>query len=118
MGLTFSRGDVVWGPDPFKTGERPRPWLILNTEDHPFGDEESITVTLTTTPHSGTIPIRTGDWTDGGMPRQSYVSPWSVASPKHSAVIRRQGRIRESLVRTVIDELYQYLEPVDTGNNR
>ena len=26
-------------------------WLILNNDSHPFGDEEYMTVTLTTTPH-------------------------------------------------------------------
>jgi hypothetical protein len=28
--MSYQRGDVVWGPDPFKSGENPRPWLILN----------------------------------------------------------------------------------------
>ena len=37
--MSYQRGDVVWGPDPFKTGESPRPWLILNNDTHPFGGE-------------------------------------------------------------------------------
>nr|WP_233514205.1 MULTISPECIES: hypothetical protein [unclassified Haloferax] len=47
--MSYQRGDVVWGPDPFKSGENPRPWLILNNDTHPFGDEGYMTVTLTTT---------------------------------------------------------------------
>jgi mRNA-degrading endonuclease toxin of MazEF toxin-antitoxin module len=109
--MSYQRGDVVWGPDPFKSGENPRPWLILNNETHPFGDEQYMTVTLTTTPHDGTVPIEESDWVEGGMPRRSYASPWSVASPKHAALIRRQGRLAESFVRSVVDELVTYLGP-------
>jgi len=73
--MSYQRGDVVWGPDPFKSGENPRPWLILNNDSHPFGDEEYMTVTLTTTPHDEGVPLDDADWVEGGMPRQSYASP-------------------------------------------
>lgn len=45
------------------------------------------------------------------MPRQSYASPWAIASPKHAAIVRRQGRLQEAFVRTVIGALQTYLEP-------
>jgi len=45
------------------------------------------------------------------MPRRSYASPWSVASPKHAAIVRRQGRLEESFVQTVIEEMQTYLDP-------
>ena len=45
------------------------------------------------------------------MPRQSYASPWAVASPKHAAIVRRQGRLDESFVQTVIEAMQVYLEP-------
>lgn len=113
--MSYRRGDVVWGPDPFKSGENPRPWLILNTDAHPFGDEESMTVTLTTTPHDAGVPIDESNWVEGGMPEQSYASPWAVASPKHTALVRRQRRLEGSFVRTVVDELERYLEPPKQG---
>jgi hypothetical protein len=71
-----------------------------------------MTVTLTTTPHDDGVPIAESDWVEGGMPRQSYASPWVVASPKHAAVVRRQGRLGEAFVRTVVDALTAYLEPL------
>lgn len=89
----------------------PRPWLILNNDSHPFGAEEYITVTLTTTVHDEGVPTDVEDWIEGGMPRQRYASPWAVASPKHAALIRRQGRLEESFVRSVVDSLISYLEP-------
>ncbi|WP_135823178.1 type II toxin-antitoxin system PemK/MazF family toxin [Halostella litorea] len=109
--MSYQRGDVVWGPDPFKSTENPRPWLILNNDAHPFGEEEYMTVTLTTTPHDATVPIESADWVEGDMPRQSYASPWAVASPKHAAIVRRQGRLQEDFVRTVIETMQTYLDP-------
>lgn len=109
--MSYRRGDVVWGPDPFKSGENPRPWLVLNNDTHPFVDEEYLTVTLTTTPHEAGIPIENSDWVEGGIPRRSYASPWAVASPKHAAIVRRQGRLDEPFVRTVVDALETYPEP-------
>jgi len=80
--MSYQRGDVVWGPDPFKSGENPRPWLILNNDTHPFGAEEYMTVTLTTTSSTrGSNPRGRRLGRTGGMPRQSYASPWAVASP-------------------------------------
>lgn len=111
--MSHQRGDVVWGPDPFKSTENPRPWLILNNSSHPFGDEEYMTVTLTTTPHDEAVPLSEDDWAEGGMPRQGYTSPWSIASPKDAAVLQRQGRLSESFVQTVIGEMLTYLEPLD-----
>ena len=57
--MSYQRGDVVWGPDPFKSGENPRPWLILNNDTHPFGDEEYMTVTLTRRPTTKGSPWMT-----------------------------------------------------------
>ena len=82
----------------------------MNNDAHPFGDEEYMTVTLTTT-HEPAVAIEASDWVEGGMPRQSYASPWSVASPKHAALVRRQGRLEESFVQTVVDAMKTYLEP-------
>ncbi|MEE6209219.1 hypothetical protein U3A55_03460 [Salarchaeum sp. III] len=70
-----------------------------------------MTVTLTTTPHDATVPIESADWVEGDMPRQSYASPWAVASPKHAAIVRRQGRLQEDFVRTVIETMQTYLDP-------
>ena len=73
--MRYQRGDVVRGPDPFKSSENPRPWLILNNDGHPFSGKEYMMITLTTTPHEATIPIEPDDWVEGRMPRQSYASP-------------------------------------------
>ncbi|MFB6220835.1 MAG: hypothetical protein ABEH90_05290, partial [Halolamina sp.] len=48
------------------SSENPRPWLILNNDSHPFGDEEYMTVTLPTTLHDEGIPLDDGDWVRAG----------------------------------------------------
>ncbi|WP_235272203.1 hypothetical protein [Halanaeroarchaeum sulfurireducens] len=78
-------------------------------DTHPFGGEEYMTVTLATTPRWG-IP-EDADWVADEMARRSYASPWAVASPKHAAIVRRQGRLEESFVQTVVDALGTYLVP-------
>ena len=41
--MSYDRGDVVWCRDPFKDdSEAGRPWLVLNNDTHPFGDEQYV----------------------------------------------------------------------------
>jgi len=108
---TFERGDVVWGPDPFKTTDRPRPWLLLNNDEHPFGTEEYIVATLTTTGREEALSIESDDWIVGEPTRQSYVSPWTVSTLKHDDVTQPQGQVTEPFVRRAVDELGRYLAP-------
>lgn len=107
--MTPHRGDVVWAPGPFKDDGRSRPWLVLNTDRHPFGDEESIAATVTTTPHDEAIRLGDDAWRSGGAPRTSYVAPWSVTMLKHAVTEERQGRLKDGVVERVIDELVGYL---------
>ena len=96
--MSSQRGDVVWAPDPFKTGENPRPWLILNNDSHPFGDEEYMTVTLTTTPHDEGVPLDDADWVEVGCPGRA--SPrrgrWHRRSTPRSFGGRADTRNRSS----------------------
>ena len=69
--MTVSRGDVRWGPAPHKSGPAYRPWLVMNTDDHPFAAEESIVVGLTTTAHDFGILVPDEAWSDGGSNVQS-----------------------------------------------
>lgn len=37
--MTFERGDVVYGDDPFKGDEHARPWLVVSNQTHPYQGE-------------------------------------------------------------------------------
>lgn len=103
------RGEVHWGPAPFKDSGVYRPWLVLSDDSHPFSGVECIAVGLTTTAHDGGIQITSGDWTDGGTPRESYVSPWYPTTLKHDDAGERQGAVVSELVERVADRLATYV---------
>ena len=109
----FERGDMVWGPDPFKTADQPRPWLLSNNDEHPFGDQEYTVATLTTTERDEALVIESDDWVRGEPTRQSYVSPWTVNTLKHTDIVQPQGQVTEAFVRRVVDELNRYLDPAN-----
>ena len=105
----FERGDVVWRPDPFKTADQPRPWLLSNNDEHPFDDQEYTVATLTTTERDEALVIESDDWVRGEPIRQSYVSPWTVNTLKHTDIVQPQGQVTEAFVRRVVNELNRYL---------
>jgi hypothetical protein len=89
--------------------DRPRPWLILNNDEHPFDDEEYIVTTPTTTDREEALVIDSEDWLRGEPTRQSYLSPWAINTLKHADVVQPQGQVTEAFVQRVIGELDRYL---------
>lgn len=103
------RGDVVRSVDPFKLGEETqRPWLIINNSSHPFGAEQHIAVAISTSEHSDSIALDDTIYQTGGVPEQSYASPWAVHSPRTEDLIAWQGRVEEAFVDRVVSELETY----------
>jgi hypothetical protein len=52
------RGDVVRSTDPFKLGaDQQRPWLIVNNNTHPFGDEQHVAVAVSTKRYEVSLPL-------------------------------------------------------------
>lgn len=103
------RGDVVRSADPFKLGkDRQRPWLILNTDAHPFGTEQSIAAAISTKQYDDSIALPDTVWEVGGVPRASFVSPWAIHSPRHEDLIAWQGHLTDEFVEDVVDALSRY----------
>ena len=104
------QGDVVRSVDPFKLGEdSQRPWLIVSNDSHPFGDEQFVTVAVSTKKYEDSVTLEPDVWSVGGVPQQSFVSPWAVHSPRVEDVVAWQGRVTDGFVTRVIDELESYL---------
>lgn len=104
------RGDVVRSSDPFKLGEdRQRPWLVVSTDEHPFDDEQCIAVAISTKEYDRSLSLDSDVWTVGGVPRESFVSPWAVHSPRAEDFVAWQGRVTDEFVGQVVDELTTYL---------
>jgi hypothetical protein len=104
------RGDVVRSSDPFKLGEgSQRPWLIVNNSSHPFDDEQFLAVAVSTKAYGGSLALESDVWDVGGVPRESFVSPWAVHSPRTEDLVAWQGRVATGFVDTVVDEIEMYL---------
>lgn len=108
--MQFSRGDVVRSSDPFKRGtDRQRPWLVINTDRHPFADEQHIAVAVTTKRYDDSIALEDAVWEVGGVPEESFVSPWAVHSPRIEDLVAWQGRVVADFVDEVVDEIERYV---------
>lgn len=104
------RGDVVRSSDPFKLGtDRQRPWLVVNTDAHPFGDEQCIAVAVSTKQYAESLPLADEVWEVGGVPRESFASPWAIHSPRIEDFVAWQGRVGDEFVGRVIERLETYL---------
>ncbi|MCU4741537.1 hypothetical protein [Natronoglomus mannanivorans] len=105
------RGDVVRSADPFKLGtDRQRPWLIVNNDTHPFDREQYIAVAISTTEYADSLALESEVWEVGGVPRESFVSPWAVHSPRAEDLVAWQGRVKNDFIDHVVDELELYLQ--------
>jgi mRNA-degrading endonuclease toxin of MazEF toxin-antitoxin module len=108
------RGAVCWSDDPFKDDtDAGRPWLVVSTGGHPFADEQSMVVALSTSGHDAALLISDEAWREGKTPRRSYVLPWAVHSVRNERIEERLGVLEQSFVDSVVTELRQYIEPAD-----
>lgn len=107
-GSSFDRGHVVWHDGLFRGSGRP--WLVVSSDDHPFHGEEYLVAGVTTTERAGTISLDPGEWTVGGLPRQSYVSPWFLTTIKHAEIDRGVGALTDATVENVLKAVVGYLE--------
>lgn len=108
--MTFDRGDVVYGADPFKGSDYSRPWLVISNATHPFQGEQYVVLALTTkTWHDGLLSIAKTEWIEGGTPERSHIVPWSVETLERSDIDHWQGTIAEPVVDEAVDEFVTFV---------
>jgi mRNA-degrading endonuclease toxin of MazEF toxin-antitoxin module len=104
------RGDVVRSSDPFKLGEgSQRPWLVVSNDSHPFHGEQCVAVAVSTKRYDDSIPLTDDVWKVGGVPRESFVSPWAVHSPREEDFVAWQGTVSGAFVERVVNRTESYL---------
>lgn len=108
--MKYERGDVVEASDPFNEEKPSRPFVVINTESHPFDGDQYVAVTLTSrTWYDETIPITEDDFLDGELPKDSYLVPWGVVSLSHDDILDWFGRIERAPLDETVDQLIGYL---------
>lgn len=106
--MSYPRGTVVKGPDLFSDASF-RPYLCLSDNSHPFADEEALYAAITTTRRAVAIPLTDADFVSGGLPRESYVNPWTVVSIRHADLLETEGHLTEATTETIARESAGYL---------
>jgi len=108
--MTYDRGTIVFADDPFKGNDASRPWLIIGTDETPFHGDQYIALTLSTkTWYGERVPIEDDDIIDGGLPKDSSILPWAVASVESPQIDRELGTLDERLVDDVVNQLGSYI---------
>lgn len=104
----YGRGTVVKGPDLFADHEY-RPYVCLSDASHPFHDEEGVYTAVTSTERVDAIPLAGDDFASGGLPRESYVNPWTIVSIRHADVADVEGELVDETIETIASEAASYL---------
>lgn len=108
--MSFPRGTIVYGEDPFNDAGSGRPWLLINTPEMPFHGEQYIALTLSTrTWYDERLPLATDDLLEGGLPEESAVLPWAVASLSPDGIERKLGRATKDVVAEAVATLISYV---------
>lgn len=106
--MSYDRGTVVKGPDLF--ADHPyRPSVCLSDDTHPFSDEEALYAAVTTTRRPVAVPLTDDDFTSGGLPRDSYVNPWTIVSIRHADIETEEGQLIEETTDTIARAAVGYL---------
>ena len=111
--MTYDRGTVVKGPDLFGGCDH-RPYVCVSEDSHPFSDEEALHAAITTTRRAVAIPLTEEDFRVGGLPKESYVNPWTVTSIRHADIVGREGHLVAATTEHIASEIGEYLG-LETG---
>lgn len=107
-----TRCDLVFAPDPFKSGGTPRPWLVISDSAMPFPGD-LLAVACTRSDYLDNHVVTPADFDSGSMPDQTtYCSPWLLATLKTTAVAHKQGTLTKSFTDMIARQADGY---VDTG---
>ncbi|WP_238717320.1 hypothetical protein [Natronorubrum halophilum] len=76
----------------------------------PFHGDQYIALTLSTKMwYDERVPIDDDDIIGGGLPKDSSILPWAVASVETTRIDRELGTLDESLVDDVVGQLGAYI---------
>jgi mRNA-degrading endonuclease toxin of MazEF toxin-antitoxin module len=107
--MVYTQGAIVIAEDPFGDTSK-RPYLILSNDQVPFHGEEYIAAVITSTDRTAAIELTADRIERGLLPRQSYVSPWSILTLKDRMVTKQPAEATEGTVEQTRTQLNTYLQ--------
>lgn len=107
--MAYPQGAIVIADDPF--GNNPeRPYLLLSNEQVPFHGEEYLAAVITSTALSEAIELTDTRFSQGHLPRTSYLSPWSILTLKDWMITKQPATVTDTTVDEVRQALNRYLQ--------
>jgi len=104
--MRYERGHVVVAADPL--GDTPRrPYVIISDDSHPFAGRQYIALGISTQEYSESIPLA-GEFVEGKLNRESFVSPWAVVSLRNSHIERAVARLSTELTNEATQQMAEY----------
>jgi mRNA interferase MazF len=99
----FIKGEVVVIPFPFSdlSDSKRRPALVL--ADLPDNDILLCQITSRRAHDDLTVPLRIKDFSSGSLPIDSFIRPTRNFTADKNIIIRKAGRVHESVVKEAID---------------
>ena len=96
------------GRDSFGAGND-RPYLIVSNDSHPFHGKEYVVTVVTTTERHRAVLLSEDSFTEGSLPRRSFVSPWNPVTLKDQLIEKHVASIPGNVADEVVSELSTYV---------
>jgi len=111
--MRYGRGYVVIAADPFGNTPR-RPYLIVSDGTHPFAGQQYIALGISTKQYADSLSLADA-FVEGGLTRESFVSPWAVVSLRANQIERAVAQVSTTLTNTATRHMAGYAgyEPTD-----
>lgn len=104
--MRYERGYVVVAVDPL--GDTPRrPYLVVSDDSHPFAGRQYIALGISTQEYNESIPIA-GEFVEGELNRESFVSPWAVVSLRNNHIERAVAQLSTELTTEATKQMAAY----------
>lgn len=107
--MAYPQGAIVIAEAPFGNDPK-RPYLVLSNDRVPFHGQEYVAAVVTTTARTEAVELTPDRFERGGLPRRSYVSPWSVLTLKDWMITKQPAAVTDATVDEVRHELDAYLQ--------
>lgn len=111
--MRYTRQDLGFAPDPFKTGSNPRPWLIISDDEMPFPGD-LLCAACTRSDYDINYELTADVFESGSKPKNetTYCSPWLLATLKPDQFSFKQGTLTKDFTDIVAEDAVEY---IDTG---
>lgn len=83
---------------------------MVSNNKHPFNSEECLVVLVTTTEREEAVPLPDQKFMEGGLPKESYASPWTITTLKLDDLQQKIGSLNQKALEEIENKIEKYIE--------